>query len=311
MEFKSTAASSGGAAYGIPSGKHLPAATRLGRVVLQIGDLSRSLSYYEKVLGLRVLRRAAGRAALGANDDDAVLVELHERSGAAPAPYQGRLGLYHFAILVPDRVTLESFTSHLSALGLRAGSADHLVSEALYLRDPDGLGIEVYADRPRSVWRTREVSQGRELVIGTEPLDLDDLIRAAGGRGWTGMPPGTTLGHMHLHVGDLEAAAGFYHRALGLDAMVWSYPGALFLSAGGYHHHLGVNTWAGLHAQPPDAGDARLLEWTLVVPGVEAAEAAIRNLHAAGYGTRTEGPSGTAEDPWGTALRIGPDEGPG
>ncbi|MEW5929268.1 MAG: VOC family protein [Gemmatimonadota bacterium] len=289
------------AEYGIaPAGYRLPAATRLGPVRLQVADLERSLAYYTGVLGFRVLASSAGGAVLGAHGEDAPLVELRERKGASPAPRRGRLGLYHFAVLLPDRAALGRFVAHLAAAGERAGASDHLVSEALYLQDPDGLGIEVYADRPRSAWR----HAGRELVMDTRPLDLQSLARAAGGAPWTGMPAGTAVGHVHLHVADTEEAAAFYHAALGLDRVVWSYPGALFLSAGGYHHHLGLNTWAGPDAVPPRDGDARLLEWTVVVPTAADAAEAARSIREAGHPVAVAGDGWLATDPWGTRLRV-------
>src|SRR3989442_1051304 len=157
-----------------PSGYRLPEGTRLGRVRLQIADLARSLAYYEGTLGLRVLRRDGSIAVLGAQRDDSPLVELHERPGVRPAPRRGRLGLYHFAILLPDRASLGRFVRHVGEIGERVGAADHLVSESLYLQDPDNLGIEVYADRPRSAWRRI----GRELMMATDPLDVAGLVRA-------------------------------------------------------------------------------------------------------------------------------------
>jgi NAD+-dependent protein deacetylase sirtuin 4 len=178
--------------------------------------------------------------------DEVAAVRVEERLGAVLPEVEralldrGRGGLYHFAILLPDRAALGRLVAHLAREGVRVGAADHLVSEALYLQDPDGLGIEVYADRPRSEWRHRD----RQLLMATDPLDLPELARSAGAEPWTGAPAGTRLGHVHLHVGDIHRAAEFYHAALGFDRMVWSYPGALFLAAGGYHHHLGVNTWA-------------------------------------------------------------------
>ena len=276
-----------------PPGYRLPADIRLGRVRLQVADLERSLAWYERVLGLRVLRRAGAEAALGAHGDGAVLVELRDKPGAAPVPRRGRLGLYHFAILLPERAALGRFVAHLGEIGERAGASDHRVSEAVYLQDPDGLGIEVYADRPRDTWR---VVDG-QIAMSTDPLDLEDVVRAAGGAPWTGMPAGTKIGHVHLHVGDLGEAAAFYHQGLGLDQVVWSYPGALFLSAGGYHHHLGLNTWAA-GAAPAGDDDARLLEWEIVVPSAEDAEAALESLadHVV--------EEGVVRDPWGTALRI-------
>lgn len=290
--------------YGVaPPGYRLPADTRLGRVRLQVADLKRSLVFYQGVLGLRVLEKAGPRASLAAEGEGGALIELHERSGAAPVPRAGRLGLYHFAILLPDRASLGRFVAHLAQAGERAGASDHLVSEALYLQDPDNLGIEVYADRPRSDWR---VIDG-QLAMATEPLDLGDLVAAAGGEPWRGLPAGTVIGHVHLHVGDIGRATAFYHEALGLDKVVWSYPGALFLSAGGYHHHLGVNTWA-RDAVPAGAGEARLLEWELVLPSPADVAGAASSLTAAGFAR--EGTHGTlVRDPWGTALRLrSPDE---
>jgi catechol 2,3-dioxygenase len=239
-------------------------------------------------------------AVLAAHGDGAALVELRERSAAAAVPPRGRLGLFHFALLLPERAALGAFVSHLSALGVPAGASDHRVSEALYLQDPDGLGIEVYADRPRGVWQHRE----RQLIMGTDPLDLPALVRAAAGRPWQGMPAGTRMGHVHLHVGELDRAAAFYHDALGLDKMVWSYPGALFLSAGGYHHHLGVNTWAAGATAASDA-EARLLEWRIELPGSADVRAAAASLELHGHEVRRHADGSVViHDPWGTALRL-------
>ena len=214
-------------------------------------------------------------------------------------PRRGLLGLYHYALLLPDRASLGRFISHLAELGLRAGMSDHFVSEAVYIDDPDGLGIEVYADRPRASWRHSE----RQLTMATEPLDVPSVVAEAKGRPWTGMPPGTVLGHVHLYVDDIDKAEAFYHDALGFDKVVWSYPGALFMSAGGYHHHLGTNIWA---AQSPPASDddARLLEWEIVVPSaadVDAVRASVERAHV----PLTRDASGIiVRDPWGTAVRI-------
>jgi catechol 2,3-dioxygenase len=247
-----------------------------------------------------VLERSASTALLGTADGETPLIELQERKGAAPAPSQGRLGLYHFAILLPDRAALGRLVAHLGAVGARAGASDHLVSEALYLRDPDGLGIEVYADRPRDSWRTVD----REIQMDTTPLDLESLLRAGANVPWAGMPAGTTTGHVHLHVADIARATDFYHAALGLDRMVWSYPGALFLAAGGYHHHLGLNTWAGAGAAVPKDSDARLLEWTIVLPSEAEVESAATSLRAAGSAVEHNGAARRATDPWGTTLRL-------
>ena len=282
-----------------PSGYRLPADLTLGPVLLQVADLDRSIAYYDRVLGLRPLRRSAAGATLGTDDGYTPLVELRELHGAAPVPRRGRLGLYHFALLLPDRASLGRFAAHLASLHEYAGSADHLVSEALYLTDPDGLGIEVYADRPRSSWRM----QGRALAMATDPLDLDDLVRAGGGQPWNGVPAGTRVGHIHLYVADLQLAAAFYHEGLGLDRVVLDCPGALFMSAGGYHHHLGTNTWAA-SAPPARQNDARLLEWRVHVPHAEDVEAASGSLESAGFPVGRDPEGATATDPWGTQIRI-------
>jgi catechol 2,3-dioxygenase len=290
------------ASYGLaPPGYRLPAGIRLGPVRLQVADLQRSLAWYQRVLGARLVDQAAGWAALGAETGGA-LIELHEQPGAHPVPRRGRLGLYHFAILLPDRASLARFVRHLSAVGERAGMSDHLVSEAIYLSDPDGLGIEVYADRPRAEWRVT----GRQLVMATDPLDVQALLAAGGTEPWRGMPDGTMMGHVHLFVGDLARAEAFYHAGLGLDKVVWSYPGALFLSAGGYHHHLGTNTWAA-GAAPAGPDDARLLAWELVLPSDGEVGRALDSLAAAGAEVQRgaeDGQGGLARDPWGTALRL-------
>jgi catechol 2,3-dioxygenase len=293
-------AAAGGGQGVAPTGFRLPAATRLGRVRLQVAELARSLAWYGNVLGLRVLHQADGRATLAAHGDDRPLVELHERPGAAPSPHRGRLGLYHFAILLPDREALGRFVAYLAEIGERAGASDHLVSEALYLNDPDGLGIEVYADRPRGTWSW----QGGQLAMDTRPLDLESLVRAAGVQPWTGMPAGTVIGHVHLHVGAIDEAAAFYHAALGFDKVVWSYPGALFLSAGGYHHHLGLNTWAGAGARPAGENDARLLSWEIIVPTSASADEAAASVQSAGYASERIDAGWRSADPWGTELHV-------
>jgi catechol 2,3-dioxygenase len=277
----------------------LPDPTRLGGVSLQVSDLDRAAIYCTNVLGLRVLEQSRERVALGAAGSTDTLVELHHRPGARPVPRTGVLGLYHFAILLPTRADLGRFVAHVARQGVPFASADHLVSEAIYLWDPDGLGIEVYADRPRGQWQTR----GRELVMATDPLDFHDLVAAAANEPWRGMPGGTVMGHIHLSVGDLDAARRFYHEALGFDVTVWSYPGALFLAAGGYHHHLGTNTWAG-RARAAGDDDARLLSWTLVLPSVDRVTRIEQRLTRAGYETATANATWQVIDPWRTTLRL-------
>jgi len=278
----------------------LPDSLRLGPVRLRVGDLQRSLDYYTQVLGLEARDVTATTAALHASGEDTPLVVLDAAPDTVPVRAQSRLGLYHFAILLPDRAALGRFLAHLARGGVRVGSANHLVSEALYLRDPDGLGIEIYADRPRSEWKY----VGGQLEMASDPLDAAAVIAAARGEAWSGMPHGTVMGHVHLHVGDLDQASRFYHDALGLDRVVWNYPGALFLSAGGYHHHLGVNTWAGPHAPRSGENEARLLEWRMHFPTADDARAAADRLTAAGHDASVAGADWIVADPWGTRLRL-------
>ena len=285
-----------------PAGFRLPDATRLGAVRLRIADLDRSIAYYQSVLGMRVIERDADRASLGAHGEDRALVLLEEHRGIAPSARQHRLGLYHFAILLPDRAALGRFDTHLAQHGVQPGAADHLVSEALYLYDSDGLGIEVYADRPRESWRRA----GSELLMATDPLDRNALLRAANGEPWTGMPRGTVMGHVHLHVGDIARAGALFSDALGFDRMVWSYPGALFLAAGGYHHHLGTNVWAGRDARPTRDDEAGLIEWTIELPDAAGVDAAVKSLSDAGFDVRREGDDALTRDPWGTGIRLSP-----
>ena len=282
-----------------PAGHRLHAKAQLGAVHLQVADLARSSVYYREVIGLRTLHETDAQAVLGPQGDTTAIVVLHHLEGAEPMPTRGRLGLYHFAILLPDRAALGRFIAHLAAIGAYAGMSDHLVSEAVYLTDPDGLGIEVYADRPRASWRIAN----RALEMATLTLDAADLVRASKGVPWSGAPVGTRIGHVHLFVSDLDAASRFYHDGLGLDKVVLDFPGALFMSAGGYHHHLGTNTWAAgaPHAKP---GDARLLEWSVILPSDHDVEDTARALEKAGATVAREDGDVVAEDPWGTMVRV-------
>jgi catechol 2,3-dioxygenase len=286
-------------AYGLaPPAYQLPDLTRVGAVYLQVADLQRSVDYYEQVIGLRLVERTTDAAALGAGSSGEPLVFLHARRGTRPVPPRGAFGLFHFALLLPSRSDLGRFASHIMRTGRAVGMSHHLVSESIYLSDPDGLGIEVYADRPPSTWRHHD----RELTMSTEPLDVQDLIRESGGREWDAAPDRTTMGHVHLHVGDLDLAERFFHVALGFDETVWHYPGARFFAAGGYHHHLGTNTWSPGPAAAED--QARLLWWELILPSTDDAAQAAGSLQRAGFAARDTGEGWKTADPWGTGLRI-------
>ena len=236
---------------------------------------------------------------MAASDAVEPLLELVELKGAAAVPPRGRLGLFHVAILLPNRAALGRFVTHLANINERAGMSDHNVSEAIYLTDPDGLGLEIYADRPPEMWQIRD----GQLAMATEPLDTHAVLESAHGIRWTGAPAGTTIGHVHLHVGDLAQGATFYHEGLGFDKTVWNYPGALFLAAGGYHHHVGTNTWART-AESAHAHEAQLLEWEIVVPDATDVQALQDNLTVGGFSITRTDDAVLTQDPWGTRVRI-------
>lgn len=276
----------------------LPDSTRLGGATLRVADLDRSLAFYSDVIGLRpvpapdgAVARAAsegeeaasatGRsAALSATGHEPALLTLVERPGARPRP-RHTAGLYHFALLVPSRRDLAAVFLRLHERDWPLdGASDHAVSEALYLSDPDGNGIEIYADRPRDTW----VWNGDEVYMTTRPLDLRGLLAELGDEPppWSGIAEGTVLGHVHLHVPDLDAAQHFYRDFLGFDVVNDRYPGARFLSAGGYHHHIGMNVWAGIGVPPTPEDAAGMIEYEIVVPDDAARAAWLDHVREAG-----------------------------
>jgi catechol 2,3-dioxygenase len=290
--------------FGIaPPAYRLSASMRIGRVRLAVSSLERSLAFYRDAIGLFVLDRTESTAVLGVAGR--VLLELHQQPGLRPLGHSTRLGLYHTAFLLPTRSDLAAFVQHLRRHRVPFAASDHLVSEALYLVDPDGLTVEVYTDRDPSLW----TAQNGQLVMATLPLQFDDLPPVPPDA-WRGAPSGTVVGHMHLYIGDLDRAAAFYHAALGLSITTAAYPGALFLSAGGYHHHLGLNTWAA-GSPVASASDPRLLSWEILLPSPDELRQAVASFRAAGFepdGSEPDGfnPAGAATfiDPWKIALRL-------
>ncbi len=274
-------------------------AMRCGAVRLVVRDLDRSLHYYQERIGLRLLRRENGTAALGADQDE--LVVLVEQPDALPVQ-RGRTGLYHFALLTPDRAALSRVLNHLLATQTPIdGASDHGVSEALYLSDPDGHGIEIYRDRPRREWPFAKGSLG----MTTDPLDVRGLLAADRARApWEGIDPRTVMGHIHLHVADLAAAERFYVDLLGLDLMQRFGKQAAFVSAGGYHHHLGLNTWAGIGAPPPPATAARLLDFQLIVPDSEILAGLIEQMRAAGVDPVVQAEGWSVREPSGNLIVL-------
>jgi catechol 2,3-dioxygenase len=274
-------------------GAVLPATLRLGAVQLTVTDLDRSVGFYQDSLGLRLHRRDDPVAALGAGEED--LVVLHEEPTARPA---GRhAGLFHFALLHPSREELARAVQRLALTKAPiSGASNHGVSEAIYLSDPDGNGIELYADRPRADWPA--AGAGERVGMFTHALDLEGLLAPVADREpGRQADAGLRMGHVHLHVGDLDAARDFYAGVLGFELMT-TYPGAIFVAAGGYHHHVGLNTWRGEGVGPAPAGTVGLREWTIVLDAA-AAEALHARVSAAGRGD-----GDVVADPWEIRVRI-------
>jgi catechol 2,3-dioxygenase len=271
----------------------------VGAVHLTVADLERSLEYYTRAIGLEILSRGAGRASLGAGSR--ALLCLVEQAGAQPA--SGHTGLYHFALLVPRRVDLARWLAHAvhDRVAL-VGLSDHFVSEALYLSDPDQHGIEIYWDRPRELWEGQVADR-----MTTLPLDVDDLLGELGTstpKPFAGLPSGTVMGHVHLKVADIPPTLGFYRDVIGFALMAQLGPYAAFLSAGGYHHHLGANTWESNGAVPPPAGSAALRHATIILPDYAERERVLHRVASEGQDpTATEhGP--LVHDPSGNGLVL-------
>ncbi|MBZ0278956.1 MAG: VOC family protein [Anaerolineae bacterium] len=281
----------------------LPANTHIGSFHLQVSSLERSLAFYQTLLGFRVIRQDANQASLSPTGEEPALIVLTAVPGLKPRP-RNTTGLYHAAIRLPNRVELARVFQRLIVHEWRfQGFSDHAVSEALYLPDPDGNGLELYRDRPRDEWPH---SNG-QLAMTTEPLDVDDLLAQAGNTPWTGIHPQTDIGHMHLHVADLDQAEAFYCGLIGLDMMVsWKQHGALFVSAGGYHHHLGLNIWAGRGAPPAPADAVGLRSFMLRIPDADALQQARQRLESAGVTLESGSTPGSirAHDPSGNVIEL-------
>jgi catechol 2,3-dioxygenase len=273
--------------------------TTVGAVHLTVSDLARSLDYYRSAIGLRVLDEGAGRASLGT--DGRELLALVEEHGAEPST--AYTGLYHFALVVPERADLAAWLAHAARDRVPMGGlSDHFVSEALYLSDPDGHGIEIYCDRPREIWAGKVGT-----TLTTMPLDVDDLLGVLDDPAtepFDGLPAGTAMGHVHLKVSSIPETIEFYRDVLGLDLTAQLGDQAAFLSAGGYHHHVGANTWESAGAPPPPPGAAALRHATVVLPDEPARAGVVAAVEAAGLPVDDHEGEPLVRDPSGNALVL-------
>ncbi|WP_066308855.1 VOC family protein [Bacillus sp. FJAT-29814] len=268
----------------------------VGEVNIKVKNLEYSLAFYQNIIGLKILEKSERRAVL-TTDGKTALISLVQPVDVTAKP-QRTSGLYHFAILLPSRADLSVFLRHLLQTGYPLGAADHYVSEALYLNDPDGNGIEVYRDRPSSEWTWK----GNLVEMATEQLDAEGILAESNAE-WTGLPAGTIMGHLHLHVGDLKKAEEFYTKGLGFEVVSY-YPQAAFLSTGGYHHHIAINTWQGVGAPTPPKNSVGLNWSTLVFPNHEAREEVIDRLGKMGVNVSAEEDYFVTSDPSGNEYRL-------
>jgi catechol 2,3-dioxygenase len=277
----------------------LPAATAMGPATLRVADEGRALALYRDLIGLEVIDRANGKIALGASGKPFLFLDV--APGTTPRPRHAT-GLYHVAILLPERAALGHTIARLSDAGVKLGAADHNVSEAIYLWDADNNGIEIYRDRPRAEWQWNDGL----VTMGSAPLDFEGIIaEGARARANARVPAGSLIGHVHLQVGDIEEAERFYCGVLGF-ARTAEWRGALFVSAGGYHHHLGLNVWDSQNGPLPPKNAAGLEQFTIELP-TEADVAAMRaRIELAGLPIETSGSAFVVRDPWQTAIRIAP-----
>ena len=289
-----------GSSAGARSDNTIDPRTSLGAVRLTVSDLARSRAFYEKAVGLSAGELVDGSVALGVAGGKP-LIELHGDSSAPPLDRRVP-GLFHVAILLPSRADLAFAIGRLATARVPLdGASDHLVSEALYLSDPDGNGIEIYRDRPREEWRYVD----GQLAMSTLPLDLESIVaEVADPTEQQQAPAATRVGHVHLQVSDLRDAEEFYSGVLGFDVMVRGYPGALFVATGGYHHHLGLNTWHSLGSGPAQPGAIGLRSFEISLPDDRELERVLSRVAAAGIPTEPAEGATLIHDPFGNGVLL-------
>lgn len=270
--------------------------TFVGEVTINVLNLDSALEFYQKVIGFQILEQTSRKAVLTA-DGKIGLLTLEQPADVVPKE-QGKSGLFHFALLLPKRADLAAFFRHLNDTGYRFGASDHLVSEALYITDPDGNGIEVYIDRAPDEWTW----SNEEVKMVSDPINVESLLAVSDAK-WEGLPVGTIMGHIHLHVSDLQKAEEFYSKGLGFT-VVSHYPQAIFTSTGGYHHHVALNTWQGVGAPTPKENSVGLNWYTLVFPNEEARAKVIEQLQTLGAPVVSEKDWFVTKDPSGNKIYL-------
>ncbi len=275
--------------------------TTIGLVTLRVSDLERSRRFYEGILAFQPIEQTPGKLVLGGQDKQPLL-ELIEVAGAARQPRRAT-GLYHVAIVFPTRPDLGRELLRVARAGIQIGQGDHLVSEALYLSDPDGNGLEIYRDRPRSEWRW---TNGM-VEMATDPVDIRSLAEEGerDAEPWDVLPAGTHVGHIHLQVGDIAEAREFYHTILGFDVTAdLAEMGALFVSAGGYHHHIGLNTWHSRGAEPTPASAAGLQTYVIAIPTHEGLQEIKERLLSHKVSFEEQEDLIRVSDPWSNQILL-------
>jgi catechol 2,3-dioxygenase len=278
---------------------HQPPNTHVSQVTIKVENLQRSLNFYQEVIGFKVLDESQNKAQLTA-DGQTPLLTIEQPENVTPKQPR-TTGLYHFAILLPERADLGRILNHFAQLNIPLGSSDHLVSEALYLNDPDGNGIEVYWDKPSSDWTWN----GGQVEMAVDPIDAKGILAEGKGEPWSGLPPKTLMGHLHLHAAELNETADFYTKGLGFEVVSRFGNQALFISTGRYHHHIGLNTWNGVGAPQPAENSVGLSSFDIHFPSEEERNTAISRLETLGKLVNHEQNGRISiEDPSGNKLYL-------
>ncbi|HLS59524.1 MAG TPA: VOC family protein [Virgibacillus sp.] len=273
--------------------------TYVGHVNIKVKDLDRSLHFYRETLGFQILEKTNKTAKL-TTDGKTNVLSIEQPENIVPE-YGKTTGLYHYALLLPERSDLADIVYHFAEVGAQFGSADHLVSEALYLSDPDGNGIEIYIDREPSEWTWNN----GEVLMTVDPLDFTDLLSEGKQGSWKGMPAGTVMGHIHLHVSELKKTEEFYSKGLGFEVVNRFGDQALFIATGKYHHQIALNTWAGVGAPAPSVNSVGLESFTIMLPSEEARNKVINQLERIGASVTEENDSFVTSDPSGNRIYLG------